>query len=174
MDNRVFSEDLAYLESHSTGEGVRVVDGCQSIVDGATRLLVANTRKDPAVIPLWTRLASVSEMVVKDQAQVTVQGDSLQVLVGEILCESPSASFEVLSQEPPGEPESALRQEPPSGPEFNYCEYINGQIVLPDGSRYTLPPGLKLDGVSPEHLLGVVELIERRCEAFSQGPFRKV
>ena len=171
VDKRVFSGDLAYLESQSTGEGVRVVDGCQSIVDGATKLLVANTRKDPAVIPLWTRLASASEMLVKDQAQVNVQGDSLQVLVGEVLCESPSASFEALSQEPPGEPESVLRPEPPSEPECNSCEYINGQIVLPDGSLYTLPPGLKLDGVSPEHLLGVVELIERRREAFSQGPF---
>ncbi len=136
-----------------------MIEGIQHVKDGMVEVVMANTGPEPVTFPVATTLVSVQEVAVTDQVVILPSSEALNVSVQPVVVESggeaplPTPDLLVGDQVQTDEPAS--------------CP---GIFQFPDGSRYTLPPGLCLDGLASDDAMRVAALVRQYDSVFSKGP----
>ena len=120
---------------------------------------MANTGPEPVTFPVATTQETVQEVAVTDQVAILPSSEALNVSVQPVVVESggeaplPTPDLLVGVQVQAGEPAS--------------CPRI---FQFSDWSRYTLPPGLCLDGLASDDAIRVAALVRQYDSVFSKGP----
>ena len=136
-----------------------MIEGLQHVKDGMVEVVVANTGPDTVTFPCSTTLVTVQEVAVTDQVVILPTSEALNVSVQQVVVESggdaplPTHVLLVGEQVQAGETASSPRI-----------------FTFPDGSHYTLPPGLSLDGLESGDAIRVATLVRQYDSVFSKGP----
>ena len=136
-----------------------MIEGLQHVKDGMVEVVVANTGPDTVTFPCSTTLVTVQEVAVTDQVVILPTPEALNVSVQQVVVESggdaplPTHVLLVGEQVQAGETASSPRI-----------------FTFPDGSHYTLPPGLCLDGLESGDAIRVATLVRQYDSVFSKGP----
>ena len=136
-----------------------MIEGIQHVKDGMVEVIVANLGPETVTLPAAARLLTVQKISVTDQVVILPTPEALKVSVQQVMVES-------------GGEASSLTQELPLGDPVQPDEKAPLPVVFsfPDGSQYTLPPGLQLDGLGSEDAARVAALVRQYDSVFSKGP----
>nr|XP_054765533.1 uncharacterized protein LOC129272405 [Lytechinus pictus] len=141
--------------NHDIGETCVIYDTCEKSNGKSVTVLIGNLGSQPLVIPPFSKLVNVTEVLDSNEIIVEPQDQYLSVSILNVLVESPSEAPNRLQDV----------QEKESNPKDVY--------TFSDGSQYTLPPGLNLESckVSRDEKERVVRLIQKHDAVFSKGDF---
>ena len=152
--------------NHSLGETCLIYDACEMSNGKTVKVLVANLGSQPLVIPPFTKLVDVNEVISSNEIVLEPQGHNLQVSVFNVLAEYCDSGADGVFGVTNGE-----TKEPSSLENQDSCS--SKVYIFDDGSQYLLPLGLDLTScnLSKEDEEKVVRLIQKHDAVFSKGDF---
>ena len=134
-----------------------MIEGIQQIKDGPVEVVVANPGPDTVTLPAATQIVTVQEVTATDQVVILPTSEKLTVSVQQVMVESSEdASLHT----------RLLQSNQPQVDEINTSPVV---FSFPDGTQYTLPPGLQLDGLEPEDAIRLAALVRQYDSVFSKG-----
>ena len=136
---------------------VQVLEGVQKVRNSLLNILLCNLGDSPVTMLKSQSIASAITAIEVEEVHIQPHDshDGLQVSVGLVVCNEIETIGDDTSTVP------TCTDTPNQLREF---------FVFPDGVEYTLPPGISLRGLDPEHAILVAEMIKKYESAFSMGP----
>ena len=131
-----------------------MIEGVQQVTAGMVEVIVANQGPESVHIPVATQLLTVREVSVTEQVVVAPTQGVLNVSVQSVLVENGSDTSPVA---------------PSMVGDMNEPDEQTAVFSFADGSCYTLPPGLTLDGLEMDEATQVAALVRRYDSVFSKG-----
>ena len=147
-------------ENHDVGDTCVIYDTCEISNGKTVNVLVANLGSQPVVIPPYTKLVDVTEVINSNEIIVEPHDQHISVSVCNVLVESHCDAIDRKKSMP-----NACSQN-----QENSREEV---FTFSDETQYCLPPGLNLNscGLSHQEKERVVRLIQKHDDVFSKGDF---
>ena len=156
---REVAEDAPVLieASLEASKGLCVVEGIQQVNCGVLEVVLANPGPETVTTPAATKLLTAQAVSTTDRIVGSPADGVLHTLVRPVLVETGSGLTETC-QNDHGTPNPASDGELPV------------IFTCPDGTTYSLPPGLDIQGLDRDDALHVAQSIQRYDSVFSKGP----
>ena len=118
---------------------------------------MANPGPDTVTLPAATQIVTVLEVTATDQVVILPTSEKLTVSVQHVMVESSEdASLHT----------RLLQSKQPQVDEINASPVV---FSFPDGTQYTLPPELQLDGLEPEDAIRLAAFVRQYDSIFPKG-----